>query len=162
MRKAGFTLIELMIVIAIIAIIAAIAIPNLVEARKNANETSAIAAVKVILNAQTLFREGDKDGDGQNDFASLAELSSTGYLLDDALASGTKGGYHFTSDGAVNGRTVACYVIANPTRLGVTGDRAFATNHGGSLHYTLGLIDTSASNPLVSDGLIPPTLAPVK
>ena len=56
--QKGFTLIELMIVIAIIAIIAAIAIPNLIEARKGSNEAAAIGAMRTLTTAQALFREG--------------------------------------------------------------------------------------------------------
>ena len=78
LRIRGFTLIELMIVIAIIAIIAAIAIPNLIEARKNGNETAAIGALKTIGTAQSLFREADKEADGNLDYGSLAELSTAG------------------------------------------------------------------------------------
>lgn len=65
----GFTLIELMIVIAIIAIIAAIAIPNLRDARKAANEASAIAALRTIHTAQNLYRDQDVDGNGTLDYA---------------------------------------------------------------------------------------------
>ena len=68
-NEKGFTLIELMIVIAIIAIIAAIAIPNLLDARKGANEAAAKSAMRTLFTVQNLFREGDKDGDGQLDYA---------------------------------------------------------------------------------------------
>lgn len=65
----GFTLLELMIVIAIIAIIAAIAVPNLKEARIAANEASAIAALRGLHSAQMIYREQDKDGNGTLDYA---------------------------------------------------------------------------------------------
>ena len=72
MRQA-FTLIELMIVIAIIAIIAAIAIPNLLESRITANESAAAASLKSgILPGQTQFQSGaysDIDGDGRGEYA---------------------------------------------------------------------------------------------
>ncbi len=77
-KEAGFTLIELMIVVAIIAIIAAIAIPNLLSARLNANETAAIATLRNISSAQAQFQataKADSDNDGTGEFGSFIELS---------------------------------------------------------------------------------------
>ena len=77
-RSSGFTLIELMIVIAIIAIIAAIAIPNLLAARLSANETSAIGTLRNISSAQAQFQAGakcDVDIDGAGEFGLFRELS---------------------------------------------------------------------------------------
>lgn len=64
LRLRGFTLIELMIVVAIIAIIAAIAIPNLLRSRMSANEAAAIAGVKACCEAQEIYRRTDYDSDG--------------------------------------------------------------------------------------------------
>ncbi len=152
LTKKGFTLIELMIVIAIIAIIAAIAIPNLIEARKHGNEAAAIGALKTLGTAQTLFREADKDGDVTLDYGTLGDLASAN-LIDEVLGSGTKQGYLFE---AVNGSTnntandpsgeFTWMANADPAAPGTTGDRYFATNQTGVIYYTTNAPITVTAN----------------
>jgi prepilin-type N-terminal cleavage/methylation domain-containing protein len=67
-KKQGFTLIELMIVIAIIAIIAAIAIPGLLSSQRAANERNASTSLKTLTSAEADFRANDRDGNRVNDF----------------------------------------------------------------------------------------------
>jgi len=83
MRRRGFTLIELMIVVAIIAIIAGIAIPNLLEARISSNESACAANLRAYLNAQGTFYRQDRDGDGVREYAS--DLDQLHYMNGQAL-----------------------------------------------------------------------------
>jgi prepilin-type N-terminal cleavage/methylation domain-containing protein len=134
-RSRGFTLIELMIVIAIIAIIAAIAIPNLMAARKHGNEASAIGALKTIVTAETMFNTKDAEKDGNLDYGMLSELLNS-QLIDPVLGNGTKSGYLFQASYSFTTSEWLWYGVANPALPSETGDRYFATNIGGNIFYT--------------------------
>ncbi|MFQ5845333.1 MAG: DUF2950 family protein, partial [Planctomycetota bacterium] len=76
----GFTLIELMIVIAIIAIIAAIAVPNLISARLSSNETAAVATLRTIITAQSQFQttaRADENLNGLGEYGTFGEMSAS-------------------------------------------------------------------------------------
>ena len=85
----GFTIIEILISMGIIAIIAAIAIPNLIEARKGANESAAISSLRTLVTVQSLFRSRDTDGDGIDDYAESIQEPPYGNRC--VIPSGAKG-----------------------------------------------------------------------
>jgi len=86
MKRRGFTLIELMIVIAIIAIIAAIAIPGLLSSQRASNERNASTSLKTLASAEADFRSNDRDGNHVNDFWT-ANVSGLYTMTNSAIAS---------------------------------------------------------------------------
>jgi prepilin-type N-terminal cleavage/methylation domain-containing protein len=103
-RKDGFSIIELVIVVAIILVVAAIAIPNLFRSRLAANEGAAIGAVSQINRAEVAYAAAYPNCGFAETLSMLGKSSSSpsrtsAGLIDATLASGSKGGYTFKADG---------------------------------------------------------------
>jgi type IV pilus assembly protein PilA len=132
-KQKGFSLIELLIVVAIILIIAAIAIPNLLRARMAANESSAVASVRTINTGMVTYNSTYPTVGFAATLAALGGTapctpsSTTACLVDSVLASGTKSGYKFGATGAGGPPAVSYYATATPVTLNQTGIRSFCS-----------------------------------
>jgi len=142
-RHAGFSLVEVLLVVMVVLIIAAIAIPNLLHGKMRANEAAAVASMQTIHTAEVLYFNTYPD---VGYASSLATLGTNGtdcekptstnacLIMDDVLTSGLKSGYMFDIVGDGNKPTAAYVATASPAS-GVSGRCTMAANQTGEMHF---------------------------
>jgi type IV pilus assembly protein PilA len=157
-NQKGFSLIELLIVVAIILIIAAIAIPNLLRSRIAANEASAVGSIRTVNTAEVTYASTYPDCG----FAALSNLGGSGGtatgagLLDSVLSAGTKSGYSFSL--SATGGTGTCgssgttpnttYSVNGDPVSAQTGQRHFFSDQSGVIRYNTSAAAAVTDNPL--------------
>lgn len=156
-RAAGFSLMELMIVVAVILIIAALAIPNLLRARMSANESAAVAALRTVATQEANYDSAWGPGFsltltvmGPPPAGSVASAVHAD-LIDQVLASGLRGGYQFLYTPLIpsGGTTATGFTVnANPISPGITGDWFFYLDQSNVIRQNQGSPASVSSSPL--------------
>lgn len=153
-HATGFSLIELMIVVAVIVIIAALAVPQLLRARMAANEAAAVSALRTLATQEVNYNSSWSSGYSPTLAALGPPLSgnpaspSNSDLIDQVLASGIRGGYQFLYNPLIpsGGSAPTGYTVnANPISPGITGEWYFFVDQSNNIRQSYSTPATAAS-----------------
>ncbi len=150
----GFSLIELLIVVAIILVIAAIAIPNFLRSRIAANQAAAVSSLRVLNTAEVTYAATYNLGYASDltylsPPASGNATSTAAGLIDSVLASGIKSGYTFSYSAFITaGRTDAYTINADPITTGTTGMNHYFTEQSGVIRQNSTAVASASDSPL--------------
>jgi type IV pilus assembly protein PilA len=152
----GFSLIELLIVVAIILIIAAIAIPNLLRARMQANEASAVSSIHAVNTAEISYSAVFPTVGFSNSLVALGDggtspcpgSAAASCYLDSNLAGGTKSGYIFTYVADTTVPALHYTLNTDPSNRGVSGQRSFYSSDANVTRYNATAAASSSDSPL--------------
>jgi prepilin-type N-terminal cleavage/methylation domain-containing protein len=159
-RLAGFSLVEILVVVMVILIIAAIAIPNLVHGKMRANEAAAVSSVKTINTAQLMYNNTFPEVGYSSSLANLGSHGSSCekptstnacLITDEALTSGMKSGYIFDIVGDGNTPTASYTVTATP-ESGVSGRCNISSSESGDIRLSLPGATTTVGDRSVGSG----------
>jgi type IV pilus assembly protein PilA len=144
--RCGFSLVEVLVVVMIIAVIMAIVIPNVTKARMKANEASALASVRTIQAAETMYNTtyplvgfagslSDLGANGTD--CQITSKTNSCLIMDGALTSGLKSGYTFEVVGDGSASPVRGYTItATPESANASGRCSFTADQSGQIQVT--------------------------
>jgi prepilin-type N-terminal cleavage/methylation domain-containing protein len=160
LSPAGFTLVELLIVVAVIGIVSAISVPAMLRARRSGNEAAAIGSLRALNSAESSYAAAAGKGGFSPTLATLAAAcpgSLVGFISPDLSSDpATKSGYIVTMAASASSSAgptdcngvateTAYYVTAVPVSAGLSGQRGFASNGAGTIFFDqTGLAPTEA------------------